>query len=365
MGEILARRLGIDVAMPETNAVIFGDRVYFKSDAAIAVLSSLPRWSWVRACCAGAAAVARRRLRYRRAQSLSLVRPERDLPGADPRDRRPLSARPGLADDEKRPGRRRDRRVRAAAGSGAGPHDGVRCGDRRPRPRPRRGLRRRARLATRAGRFASTPPPRPPRCCERPAPLSSSTPPDRSRAPITGWRGRRSRPECIMSISPMRAISSPGSARSTPRPARPACVALTGASSTPALSHAVLDRLTAGLAAYRHGRDRDLAGQPRRRRAGLSVMRAILSYAGKPVRVFAGGGWTDAARLGADGPARDAGPRPALAVAVRDPRSRPRAARFAPRPRRRYSAPGSSCRRAASRARRREPVGAARNWCGR
>mgnify|MGYP003575501965 CR=1 FL=1 len=67
-------------------------------------------------------------------------------------------------------------------------------------------------------------------------------------------------------------------------------VALTGCSSTPALSNAVLDRLTEGWhevvaveAAISPG-----ARAPR----GLSVMQAILSWLGRPVRVFEGGGWT-------------------------------------------------------------------------
>ena len=47
-GVALAARLGIDPAMPETNAVILGGRAYFKSDAAIAVLSALPGWGWAR-----------------------------------------------------------------------------------------------------------------------------------------------------------------------------------------------------------------------------------------------------------------------------------------------------------------------------
>lgn len=48
-GAALAERFGIDPAMPETNAVILGGRAYFKSDAAIAVLSALPGWGWTRA----------------------------------------------------------------------------------------------------------------------------------------------------------------------------------------------------------------------------------------------------------------------------------------------------------------------------
>jgi predicted DCC family thiol-disulfide oxidoreductase YuxK len=47
-GQRLAQRLGIDTAFPETNAAILAGRAYFKSDAAIEVLSRLPRWSWAR-----------------------------------------------------------------------------------------------------------------------------------------------------------------------------------------------------------------------------------------------------------------------------------------------------------------------------
>jgi hypothetical protein len=68
-------------------------------------------------------------------------------------------------------------------------------------------------------------------------------------------------------------------------------VALTGASSTPALSHAVLDRLTAG---WRRIDSVEIAISPGNRNSprGLSVIRAILSYAGRPVRVFLEGEWT-------------------------------------------------------------------------
>ena len=45
-GRALAARLGIDTVFPETNAVILGGRAYFKSDAAIEVLSRLPHGSW-------------------------------------------------------------------------------------------------------------------------------------------------------------------------------------------------------------------------------------------------------------------------------------------------------------------------------
>ena len=67
-------------------------------------------------------------------------------------------------------------------------------------------------------------------------------------------------------------------------------VALTGASSTPALSCAVLDRLTAG---WRQIDRIETAISPGNRGAprGVAVIRSILSYAGKPVRVFDGGIW--------------------------------------------------------------------------
>jgi hypothetical protein len=68
-------------------------------------------------------------------------------------------------------------------------------------------------------------------------------------------------------------------------------VALSGASSTPALSHAVLDRLTQG---WREIDTIEIAISPGNRNSprGLSVISAILSYTGKPVRVFAEGEWT-------------------------------------------------------------------------
>jgi Domain of unknown function (DUF4166)/Saccharopine dehydrogenase NADP binding domain len=68
-------------------------------------------------------------------------------------------------------------------------------------------------------------------------------------------------------------------------------VALTGASSTPALSNAVLDRLTEGWSEI----DRvEIAISPGNRAPrGLSVVQAILSYAGKPVRVRDCGRWLE------------------------------------------------------------------------
>jgi hypothetical protein len=69
-------------------------------------------------------------------------------------------------------------------------------------------------------------------------------------------------------------------------------VALSGASSTPALSHAVLDRLTAG---WQWIDTIEIAISPGNRNSprGLSVIRAILTYAGKPVRVFVDGAWAE------------------------------------------------------------------------
>jgi hypothetical protein len=67
-------------------------------------------------------------------------------------------------------------------------------------------------------------------------------------------------------------------------------VVAAGASSTPALSHAALDRLVAGWRSI----DRIVVAISPGNRAprGLSVFQAILSYTGKPVRVFRGGAWT-------------------------------------------------------------------------
>jgi predicted DCC family thiol-disulfide oxidoreductase YuxK len=48
-GTRLAQAFGIDPKDPDTNAVIHAGVAYFKSDAALTVLSNLPRWGWVRA----------------------------------------------------------------------------------------------------------------------------------------------------------------------------------------------------------------------------------------------------------------------------------------------------------------------------
>lgn len=70
-----------------------------------------------------------------------------------------------------------------------------------------------------------------------------------------------------------------------------AVVALTGASSTPALSNAALDKLTAG---WRQVDRVAIAIAPGNRAPrGLSVVRSILSYAGRPVRVFVGRRWSE------------------------------------------------------------------------
>jgi predicted DCC family thiol-disulfide oxidoreductase YuxK len=47
-GQRLAQAFGINPADPDTNAVIHGGAAYFKSDAALTVLSNLPGWQWVR-----------------------------------------------------------------------------------------------------------------------------------------------------------------------------------------------------------------------------------------------------------------------------------------------------------------------------
>ncbi|HEY8616993.1 DUF4166 domain-containing protein [Phenylobacterium sp.] len=82
-------------------------------------------------------------------------------------------------------------------------------------------------------------------------------------------------------------------------------LAVTGASSTPALSNAALDTLTAGWRAV----DRVIVAISPGARAprGLSVVQAILSYVGQPVRVFRGARWTT--QPGWSGPQRVAFPR--------------------------------------------------------
>jgi saccharopine dehydrogenase-like NADP-dependent oxidoreductase len=66
---------------------------------------------------------------------------------------------------------------------------------------------------------------------------------------------------------------------------------VTGASSIPALSHAVIDALTQGWQRIDHLRIGIYPGN--RAPRGLSVVEAILSYVGKPVRVLREGAWTE------------------------------------------------------------------------
>jgi predicted DCC family thiol-disulfide oxidoreductase YuxK len=47
-GTRLARTFGIDPDDPDTNAIVHRGEVFFKSDAALTVLSHLPGWRWVR-----------------------------------------------------------------------------------------------------------------------------------------------------------------------------------------------------------------------------------------------------------------------------------------------------------------------------
>ncbi|SFK73239.1 thiol-disulfide oxidoreductase DCC family protein [Falsiroseomonas stagni] len=48
LGQRMARLLGIDAVMPESNAVVIDGIAYMKSDAAIQVLARLPRYGWAR-----------------------------------------------------------------------------------------------------------------------------------------------------------------------------------------------------------------------------------------------------------------------------------------------------------------------------
>ncbi|MDO9059947.1 MAG: DCC1-like thiol-disulfide oxidoreductase family protein [Bradyrhizobium sp.] len=47
-GTRMAQAFGINPDDPDTNAVVHGGEVHFKSDAALTVLSNLPGWHWVR-----------------------------------------------------------------------------------------------------------------------------------------------------------------------------------------------------------------------------------------------------------------------------------------------------------------------------
>lgn len=72
---------------------------------------------------------------------------------------------------------------------------------------------------------------------------------------------------------------------------------IVGASSTPALSHAVLDRMTRGW--RRIDTIRVAISPGGRAPRGKSMVRAILSWAGRPVRVFREGGWAQEPGWGA------------------------------------------------------------------
>jgi predicted DCC family thiol-disulfide oxidoreductase YuxK len=48
-GTRLAQAFGIDPDDPDTNAVVHSGVAWFKSDAALTVLSALPGWGWTRA----------------------------------------------------------------------------------------------------------------------------------------------------------------------------------------------------------------------------------------------------------------------------------------------------------------------------
>ena len=48
-GTRLAQAFEIDPDDPDTNAVVHGGQAFFKSDAALMVLSHLPGWAWTRA----------------------------------------------------------------------------------------------------------------------------------------------------------------------------------------------------------------------------------------------------------------------------------------------------------------------------
>lgn len=71
---------------------------------------------------------------------------------------------------------------------------------------------------------------------------------------------------------------------------------VSGASSIPALSHAVIDTLTDGWGDIESIRVGIFPGN--RAPRGLAVVEAILSYAGKPVRVFRDGRWGDVSGWG-------------------------------------------------------------------
>jgi saccharopine dehydrogenase-like NADP-dependent oxidoreductase len=96
---------------------------------------------------------------------------------------------------------------------------------------------------------------------------------------------------------------------------------MSGASSTPALSHAVLDTLVADA---RRVIAIDVSIAPGNRAPrGLSVVRSILATVGQPVRVFYGGRWTSLAGWSLGQTITLPRRRPSSRCVVRDARSRP------------------------------------------
>ncbi len=91
-------------------------------------------------------------------------------------------------------------------------------------------------------------------------------------------------------------------------------LAVTGASSTPALSHAALERITRGWLQL----DEVVAVISPGTRAprGLAVVESILSYVGRPVRLFERGGWDHRAGLVAPAKGGHAGAGAALGAAL-------------------------------------------------
>ena len=78
-GTRLAQAFGIDPDDPDTNAVVHGGVAYFKSDAALTVLGSLPGWRWTRALFAVPKPLRDARLHARRAKPVSDFREVRGV----------------------------------------------------------------------------------------------------------------------------------------------------------------------------------------------------------------------------------------------------------------------------------------------
>ena len=184
---------------------------------------------------------------------------------------------------------RRLRHLRRAAGAAAGRRGAADADHRRPVAGKARRLLRGA-----AGRA-----PRSPaglrsrwRCrgaaCARSRPISWSMRPGRFNPTATipiAWCGRASRSASTISISPTARTSSRASPHSTPQARARGVFVLAGVSSFPVLTAAVVRQLAHGMARVDsdHRRHRAVALCQRRQ----NVIRAIASYAGKPVDVSA------------------------------------------------------------------------------